>query len=155
MSGAEAFLVTWSKEDQARHRAQLVEALLSGDFAQGLGKLRLRDPETDQDRWCCLGVGCELYHKALGAGFWDPLESPFSVGKPGTQGFNDAAGDASPTFLTHEVRDYYGFATPVGTLTGAGYAATGCSSLSDMNDSGRPFGEIADVIRAGLVKLAP
>lgn len=42
-----------------------VEALDSGEYMQGRERLK------DDDRFCCLGVLCELHRLKTGAGHWD------------------------------------------------------------------------------------
>jgi hypothetical protein len=39
-------------------KRQFITALRSGTYAQGRGKLRT--PSKDNDKWCCLGVLCDL-----------------------------------------------------------------------------------------------
>jgi len=41
-------------------KKQWIEALRSGDYEQGDGYLR-----TDRDEFCCLGVLCDIHHKAI------------------------------------------------------------------------------------------
>lgn len=41
-----------------------VEALTSGEFKQAEGQLR------DDDKYCCLGVLCELHRRTTGIGEW-------------------------------------------------------------------------------------
>ncbi len=41
-------------------KARWVEALRSGEYMQGQMLLRSRDPILDVDRFCCLGVLCEI-----------------------------------------------------------------------------------------------
>ena len=46
-----------------------LEALRSGEYIQGRDRLRLGD------RFCCLGVACDLYAKETGKGGWLSPES--------------------------------------------------------------------------------
>lgn len=41
-----------------------VQALRSGEFKQGTGSLHSRP--GDEDRYCCLGVACEVYQRHVG-----------------------------------------------------------------------------------------
>lgn len=36
-------------------------ALRSGEFKQGFGQLEIKDCETGQSYFCCLGVGCKVF----------------------------------------------------------------------------------------------
>lgn len=49
----------------AEARRLWVEALRSGEYEQGRTWLR------ENDRYCCLGVACELYRKHTGIGRWE------------------------------------------------------------------------------------
>ena len=53
-------------------KAQWLTALRSGDYQQGRGHLRRGD------QYCCLGVLCNLYGKAVGAE-WDNQYGPDRV----------------------------------------------------------------------------
>jgi hypothetical protein len=57
---------------------KLVDALRSGEFKQGQSQLRFGD------RYCCLGVACELYRRETGDGEWreahDDGDFVFSLG---------------------------------------------------------------------------
>lgn len=46
---------------------QWVEALRSGNYKQGYGQLR------KQDKFCCLGVACDIYDKNIWKGLPDKL----------------------------------------------------------------------------------
>lgn len=102
-----------------------VEALRSGEFEQARCVLR------EKDRFCCLGVACELYRRETGQGEWDD-ESHF-------------LGDAHT--LPYTVRDWLGLRSEVG-----GYSAvtpSGEKNLADdHNDKGETFAQIADLIES-------
>lgn len=112
---------------------KLVEALRSGEFSQ-VGRY-LHTP----DGYCCLGVATELYLREHG-GEWEPHQS---VGETiHWYEFDDLDAVLSP-----KVQDWLGFRTSRGDFS--------TNSLASLNDSGKTFKEIADVIESepfGLFK---
>lgn len=119
-----------------------VEALRSGDYQQGKEALRSRD-----DNYCCLGVLCELAINA-GHGCWDIDEedSNFKYVSPD--------GNLSDDFPSVSVMDWAGF----GLAPGAKCVVDplikkedgALISLSNLNDGGSSFAEIADLIEVQL-----
>lgn len=101
-----------------------VRALRSGEYKQTTGCLR-----SSQDGYCCLGVLCDIYSKELGI--------PWERGKVRFYQFLGCA-----TSLPTEVTEWAGRAN-VGFSFRNGY-------LAELNDNGRTFEEIADVIEAKL-----
>lgn len=53
-----------SKTEIEERRARWVEALRSGEYEQGFGRLR------QSDVYCCLGVACDVYKRLTGQGKW-------------------------------------------------------------------------------------
>lgn len=112
-------------------KARWVEALRSGSYAQGKHTLR-----SSADRYCCLGVLCDLaVHD--GEGEWFDL-APGSQDGPRWH-VEDGADGFSQTGLTRHVMDWAG----VGPLTQ--------DTLILMNDQdGAPFEQIAQYIEENL-----
>jgi len=50
---------------QKKRIAKLVAALLSGEYKQARGHLR------KEDKFCCLGVACDIYRKTAKEGKWE------------------------------------------------------------------------------------
>lgn len=102
-----------------------VAALRSGEYQQGMHVLHNCDNEL-----CCLGVACILFQKVTGQ---------LKVEK-------DAEGkssyDGDETVLPQIVRNWLGLETI------NGFYACRSTSLTQQNDSGRSFAEIADVIES-------
>lgn len=96
-------------------------ALRSGDYQQG--RLALHD----RNRFCCLGVLCDIYRKATGRGQWlpsiDELGDCYVVN-----------GCENSTVPPAEVREWVG--------------VTDCqiNYLINLNDDGTSFAQIADFI---------
>ena len=118
-------------------RAKLVEALQGGKYKKGIEALRRGD------RYCCLGVACDLYKKHEGIGEWAQLGSSWSF-----------LGNIES--LPQEVMSWLGFKDEAGALIGdIEERSLGLSSLMDLNDNeyGMDFPGIADVIESGKVKV--
>ncbi len=99
-----------------------IPALTSGEFAQGKGWLRL------DNRYCCLGVACELLRRDGMLPMWTATDEPgrnsmaFSI--DGNVGSLPVAAQA---FIGLEDRDI--------------------DELINLNDSGFPFSTIADTLQ--------
>ena len=106
-----------------------VAALRSGEFEQGRGQLRR------YNSYCCLGVMCEVYRRETGRGEW--IDG-------WTFEMEDRMANAS---LPFPVREWVG-------LRGGSGEYGSKTSLTDRNDAGVSFAEIADLIEsepAGLL----
>jgi hypothetical protein len=101
-----------------------VEALRSGKYTQGQGRLR-----SSSNAFCCLGVACDL---AVKAGVIPPPdEYVFSYGE---------GREATHNYLPLSVREWLGVTTEHGGLP------LGHGSLAYKNDQGWSFERIADLI---------
>lgn len=102
-----------------------VVALRSGKYQQATKTLR-----NSEQSFCCLGVLCDI----SGIGTWKDNVSnyryvPF-----------DKAEDWQSSFLPYRVQDWAGMARRDGTRT------NGEPALSYLNDQGKTFEEIAEII---------
>ena len=152
----------YSREQQKANRESLVEALRSGDYEQGIMMLRHRSIDEDSgkqfDRFCCLGVACEI--SLLGS--WENVGKSLSESVRFTVNAPEVASgfyQASTSTLPGDVRDFYGFATETGTFRPNNDTIPsnndGITSLIDLNDGGFTFEQIALIIEnevGGLVK---
>jgi hypothetical protein len=100
-----------------------VAALRSGQYQQGRNMLRTRD-----NKYCCLGVLCDI----SGLGKW--VDTPY-IAEPGYRVSNWCVED----LLSPPVQEYAGIATAGGVLPNK-------HTLSDMNDDGATFEQLADLI---------
>lgn len=109
-------------------RAKLwVEELRSGKYEQAQASLR-----TEDDKFCCLGVLCEL---AVAEGILEP---------PTLQGFSrdyyyQSDGFKTSTYLPESVQKWAGMSTRAGEFNVN-------DSLAERNDNGMDFNGIADLI---------
>ena len=115
--------------EQQEARKLWVQALLSGDFDQARGALRKGQAH------CCLGVACEVYRKATGNGKWDA--DGWFLGRM--------------KHLPEEVSEWLGIASVDGLLV-EGVSVTS-RSLTELNDAGVGFAEIAHLIESGALEL--
>jgi hypothetical protein len=119
-----------------QHIKQLwVDALRSGNYQQGTRRLR------SENAYCCLGVLCDLYDRDQGGPGWDEED----------QTYLDVE-----LLLPREVAEWAGL-IPVAqpeTIIPGWFADVDLPqedySLSNLNDNGSSFGEIADLIEQQL-----
>lgn len=102
-----------------------VEALRSGKYPQGRQALCHIDGDETVD-FCCLGVACEV---AIAAGLTVRVDTRFG----GRRSY-----DGCSLFLPPTVAQWLGLADDNGACAGG--------SLSNRNDSGATFSDIADLI---------
>lgn len=107
--------------------AAWVAALRSGEYKQG--KSLLHNSKTHA--MCCLGVACELYIQAGNA----LTKSDGGGALRGAVAYDHDAHVPPPRVL-----EWVGINSRVGGF--------GLNSLAEMNDSGKSFAEIADVIES-------
>lgn len=100
-----------------------VAALRSGKYKQGHGQLR------KDNRFCCLGVLCDL--APISAGSWRRKAAT-----------GDYLYDWNTGGLTIKVLEW----ASMSTLYPAGFIDSTCDTLMHLNDSGKTFVEIADII---------
>lgn len=134
---------TWTLEEQAAHRQQWIEALLSGLYTQTSGTLH------DEGGYCCLGVATEI----SGLADWRKEE-----GEHGQvyAAHLDESGEVEVGVLPQLVRDWLGLETAEGSYVPDD--ADGRASLAELNDGGDNFETIAKVIESaphGLVSPLP
>jgi hypothetical protein len=103
-----------------------VAALRSGEYQQGVGRLRRAD-----NTFCCLGVAYDLLVREGKAPPW----------------YYDS------TKATYFIPDWTNFDLPVpyDTLFGIAGSAISQDNLISLNDGGTPFAEIADYIERGVL----
>lgn len=118
-------------KDWKQFKKAWVKALRSGDYRQGQGTLVTYNEETCTDEFCCLGVAANLLIQKGHEGEWFERDDMWFFGKP--RGGHDNAILCSVTSVPMWLRK---------RLTERGTEAT----LTNMNDTGRSFSEIADYI---------
>jgi hypothetical protein len=111
---------SWYEKEVKTRRFKWIKALIEGDYLQGTGKL------LHNDRYCCLGVACEVFSGDLNIKRWQTDEVGVTFGV--------SADDRSANILPEALRKYLGL------------SLTAQNVLINLNDSGVKFGHIADVI---------
>ena len=100
-------------------------ALRSGEFQQCQGQL------SKDGGYCCLGVACEIFREEL------------SLEKHELTSRNGYSYNESYQYLPEKVREYLA----LNTIQGFFRKKDGkCEYLSNLNDNGKTFKEIADII---------
>lgn len=99
-----------------------VAALRSGEYQQGRGSLR-----TPADRFCCLGVACDLY------------------GHEHHIAWKGERFQHEEFHLPFDVQDWLGLNTVKGSYIAGNHQAT---NLANRNDNGANFQKIADIIES-------
>lgn len=129
-----------------------IEALRSGEYEQGTGQLKSLD-----NKYCCLGVLCEIYHKEVGGAWFEKEDLIYrnfqfieKVKRWYFKGAEDVYG--SYAILVRDVIKWAGLASSSGDLKREVIIAfydkhkKFPSSLSQMNNAGLNFNQIADYI---------
>lgn len=117
-------------EAEKTPRQLWVEALRSGAYVQSTGTLRRGD------KFCCLGVAC-----VVAADNGVPVIGREDVD---TRWVFITPTDQSMSALPNEVREWLGMRTPSGNFT----ENRGQYALSEKNDTGYTFRQIADIIES-------
>ena len=118
-----------------------VKALRSGKFKQGQGTLKQYNSKGKAQH-CCLGVLCELYNENMKKNHKKTLPEKICDNDYSFQyGYTTFNGVADS--LPERVRDWSGISTSFGKFYGE---STLPAPLSDLNDDGRKFNTIANII---------
>lgn len=127
-------------------KAKLLAALRSGEYTQGKGSLRTGG-EGDEPKHCCLGVACDVYRKETGQGEWRHVEDT-------EWRFYTPDGLWAWAALPKAVAEWYGVSWSEmiggGDLKVKPPGPVNERYVSYLNDTGRSFEEIADLIEEQL-----
>lgn len=127
-----------AKSIYRQRREELTAALRSGDYGQTQGGLR------DGNRFCCLGVACDVYHRKTYKGSWE-VDDSFRI-----------YGWINNINLPDPVASWYGFITANDNSGGGDVRIPELTVISTrrelntylayLNDQGFTFSQIADII---------
>jgi hypothetical protein len=123
---------------QRQHLLNWIEMLRSGQFRQTRGQLKR--VHGGVERYCCLGVACELYSVKVG-GFWNRNDFFADVLFDGTED-DIIYEDLSVTNSTE---------LPDRVLNWFGLTADEQGQLAEWNDARMSFNKIADTIETLLI----
>ena len=130
----------YTEEQTKDHRQQWVDALRSGKYKQG--KLTLH---PKQDKYCCLGVACDISKK----GFWTDYDQ-----KNGHMNYVTPDGDVKTNSLPTEIIEWLGLDNATGFLKqNIEFEGITVTSLAKLNDYDASFEFIANVIESDILKL--
>ena len=125
-----------------------VKALRSGKFKHGTGTLKQFNSKGDAQH-CCLGVLCELYNQDMKKNHKKTLkitvydnDASFKYGYTRFNGASDG--------LPEDVKKWSGISTSFGRFYGDDDLP---APLADLNDDGRKFKTIANIIEKNYDKL--
>ena len=123
---------------QTKERNEWVKALRSGNYQQGRHALR-SGKDGDQDKFCCLGVACDIFESHLQL---DVVKRYIN------DELFDVAYSGQSTVLPQSVANTVGLKTREGRLTlpTDGMEGHEYETLTSINDSGATFQEIADIL---------
>ena len=121
----------YTQEETQSNRNDWINALRSGKYKQHFNALSNRDNTA----FCCLGVACEI----SGLGKWD--KDTYSVKDTET---NQYITDAS--ILPEPIKDWLGLSDKSGDYTPDNNNKKGLFSLTELNDAGTTFQDIAELI---------
>ena len=126
----------------AEARRLWVKALRSREYRKGSGRLRSRSEGNPEERFCCLGVACDVYQNhVLDENAWNYGPTPGNLSGRKSYTFM-----GEPFGLPAAVQKWLGLKTDSGAVKGMS------GSLLIKNDSGYTFEEIAELIESGQVK---
>lgn len=119
-----------------------VEALRSGKYPQGTGRMCAKGPGK-QKSFCCLGVLCDIVKDEIGGEWVHNTACGELIFSTGTE--KGMAG----LYLPREVCDFAGIENSAGRFVKNGRA----EFLAYENDTGSSFAQIADIIEAHAEEL--
>lgn len=134
-----------------------VKALRSGKYKQGKGYLK-KFNSKNKPRHCCLGVLCELYNDTMKKNHKKTLETRSITKYDSLDGDQEVfTFDGFDTLLPIEVRRWAGIKNDMGTFTYTEKDTYGTfkitESLADLNDTGKKFSTIADIIEKNIENI--
>ena len=123
---------------------ELVSTWEHGGYDQAMGVLH-----TMTDKFCCLGVACDLYNPHRWTPAYAHIAPPIFKGgelseEPDAYAYcdDDETISGEVAGMPQDVQDYYGFRTGLG-----GPSDPLHRSLSHLNDNGTSFKELAAIVR--------
>lgn len=125
-----------------------VRALRSGKYKQGTGTLKQYNSKG-QAQHCCLGVLCELYNKEMKKNKKKSLpEKVFDNDSDFSHGYSRFG--TKKEDLPKEVMNWAGIISSIGRFRDAKFNA---DTLADLNDTGRKFKTISNIIEKNWENL--
>ena len=127
-----------------------VKALRSGKYKQGKGYLK-QFTSRNEPRHCCLGVLCELYNDTMKKNHKKTLYTEEM--QDNSSGTSFVRFDLVDGGLPKAVRKWADIINPLGEFqVGCGeYDIEEC--LADLNDTGKKFSTIADIIEKNVENI--
>lgn len=118
-------------------KEQWVAALRSGEYQQGYGVLHRK--VDGNDMYCCLGILCEVAR-----------QSGLNLRIQSHEGNSVVSYDGYDDFLPASVKDWAGLESPNPGTQVPVEGLVNMATLSYLNDNGKNFSDIADIIERDL-----
>jgi hypothetical protein len=123
-----------------------VKALRSGKYKQGKGYLK-QFTSKNEPRHCCLGVLCELYDQQMKKNHKKTLHGEYMISIADVEFIRFNKHDGG---LPRAVREWADITNPLAEFE-IDDARSEC--LADLNDNGKKFSTIADIIEKNVENL--
>jgi len=139
----------WTPEQQAEHRRAWIKALRSGEYQQTTYCLK-----SSNNKFCCLGVACDLYLKSGEAPNYVKWDNNDNFVFARTNKKNPYRPTVTWNVLPDTVRDWLGLTSSCGNFDDKKSCGVK-RALTTENDSGKTFKQIANIIEKepeGLIK---
>lgn len=132
-------------------KAKWIEALRSGKYKQGHSHLRQRDKETGEERYCCLGVLCDIVEPNSWQDPEDHHDDRTILVYPHHEGKQDYPSNSVFEKASIDLRDYWMSCTTIfGTPTQVCHSIRVQMTCLNDNSPTMTFNEIADWIEENL-----
>jgi hypothetical protein len=126
-----------------------VKALRSGKYKQGKGYLKQLNSKNEP-RHCCLGVLCELYDQQMKKNHKKTLYVEHMINSESGTVVEFISFNKHDGGLPKEVREWANMISPCGEFVND---KDRVEYLSDLNDNGKKFSTIADIIEKNVESL--
>lgn len=128
-----------------------IKALRSGKYKQGKGYLK-KFNDKGEPRHCCLGVLCELYNDTMKKNHKKTLETRRITKYDSLDGDQEVViFNGFDTLLPIKVRRWADIKDGLGLFNFNAETETEC--LADLNDRGKKFKTIADIIEKNIENI--
>jgi hypothetical protein len=126
-----------------------IKALRSGKYKQGKGYLK-QFTSKNEPRHCCLGVLCELYDQQMKKNHKKTLFAEHMIDSESGTFVEFISFNKHDGGLPKEVREWANMINPCGEFVNN---KDRVEYLSDLNDDGKKFSTIADIIEKNVENL--
>lgn len=132
-----------NKKMNPRIKKLWVDTLRSNTVKQGFETLCFLETKTNEYKFCCLGVLCEIYNSEMKRLHKKQLKIDiyYTNNSKTVYSYNNESGS-----LPIEVQEWSGLYTSCGSFKDISWASSKDTSLAHLNDAGVSFEKIAQII---------